>query len=119
MINYDLSVHTGLTQLRIIADNYKTGKWVSFAKWLQRLEQEKKWTRSNRRNAKAYMRGLLQTQGTVQGFLVCDIDFLIKDIIRQKREKPDLEKIWLEMLQWLDEKKNLGATAVILDGQNR
>ena len=83
MINYDLSVHTGLTQLRIIADNYKTGKWVSFAKWLQRLEQEKKWTRSNRRNAKAYMRGLLQTQGTVQGFLVCDIDLKKIDTIRR------------------------------------
>ena len=81
MINFDLSVHTGNQTLRDIADNYKTGRWVSFSKWLQRLEQEKKWTKQNKANAKAYLSGLLMTQGCLQGFLVCDIDFLIRDIV--------------------------------------
>ena len=55
MINHDLDVLTGNKSLREIADNYKTGKWISFAKWLQRLEQEKKWTKQDKANAKAYL----------------------------------------------------------------
>ena len=94
MINHDLDVLTGNKSLREIADNYETGKWISFAKWLQRLEQEKKWTKQDKANAKAYLSGLLMTQGCLQGFLVCDIKFLIRDIIEQKSEKPHLEEIW-------------------------
>ena len=41
MINYDLSVHTGSITLRELAERYRTGKYISFAKWLQRLEPEK------------------------------------------------------------------------------
>ena len=119
MINHDLDVCTGNKSLREIADNYKTGKWISFAKWLQRLEQEKKWTKQDKANAKAYLSGLLMTQGCLQGFLVCDIRFLIRDIIEQKSEKPHLEEIWMEMIEWLEEKQEIGAEAVILDGQNR
>ena len=119
MINYDLKVHTGYLSLREIADNYQTGKWISFAKWLQRLEQEKKWTKQDKANAKAYLFGLLMTHGCLQGFLVCDIDFLIRDIIEQKSDKPELDDIWKEMIEWLEEKKEIGAEAVILDGQNR
>lgn len=119
MINVDLSVHTGNQTLRDIADNYKTGRWVSFSKWLQRLEQEKKWTKQNKANAKAYLSGLLMTQGCLQGFLVCDIDFLIRDIVEQKDGKNELEEIWNEMIEWLEDRKEIGATAVILDGQNR
>ena len=59
------------------------------------------------------------TRGCLQGFLVCDIKFLIRDIIEQKSEKPHLEEIWIEMIQWLEEKQEIGAEAVILDGQNR
>jgi len=119
MINHDLDVLTGNKSLREIADNYETGKWISFAKWLQRLEQEKKWTKQDKANAKAYLSGLLMTQGCLQGFLVCDIRFLIRDIIEQKSEKPHLEEIWMEMIEWLEEKQEIGAEAVILDGQNR
>ena len=119
MINHDLDVLTGNKSLREIADNYETGKWISFAKWLQRLEQEKKWTKQDKANAKAYLSGLLMTRGCLQGFLVCDIKFLIRDIIEQKSEKPHLEEIWIEMIQWLEEKQEIGAEAVILDGQNR
>ena len=119
MINFDLKVHTGYKSLREIADYYKTGKWISFQKWLQRLEQEKKWTKQDKANAKAYLSGLLMTEGCLQGFLVCDIDFLIRDIIEQKSDKPELDDIWKEMIEWLEEKKEIGAEAVILDGQNR
>ena len=119
MINFDLKVHTGYKSLREIADYYKTGKWISFQKWLQRLEQEKKWTKQDKANAKAYLSGLLMTNGCLQGFLVCDIDFLIRDIIEQKSDKPELDDIWKEMIEWLEEKKEIGAEAVILDGQNR
>ena len=119
MINFDLKVHTGYKSLREIADYYKTGKWISFQKWLQRLEQEKKWTKQDKANAKAYLSGLLMTNGCLQGFLVCDINFLIRDIIEQKSDKPELDDIWKEMIDWLEGKKEIGAEAVILDGQNR
>ena len=119
MINFDLKVHTGYKSLREIADYYKTGKWISFQKWLQRLEQEKKWTKQDKANAKAYLSGLLMTNGCLQGFLVCDINFLIRDIIEQKSDKPELDDIWKEMIEWLEGRKEIGAEAVILDGQNR
>ena len=119
MINFDLKVHTGYKSLREIADYYKTGKWISFQKWLQRLEQEKKWTKLDKANAKAYLSGLLMTNGCLQGFLVCDINFLIRDIIEQKSDKPELDDIWKEMIEWLEGRKEIGAEAVILDGQNR
>ena len=59
------------------------------------------------------------TNGCLQGFLVCDINFLIRDIIEQKSDKPELDDIWKEMIDWLEGKKEIGAEAVILDGQNR
>ena len=101
MINYDLSVHTGSITLRELAERYRTGKYISFAKWLQRLEQEKKWCNNHRRNARAYLQRLLQTKGPIQGFLVCDIGFLIENIKEQQEEKPNLIALWQEMADWL------------------
>jgi len=119
MINYDLSVHTGSITLRELAERYRTGKYISFAKWLQRLEQEKKWCNNHRRNARAYLQRLLQTKGPIQGFLVCDIGFLIENIKEQQEEKPNLIALWQEMADWLVDAQNKGAEFVILDGQNR
>ena len=86
MILHDLYVKTAKTNLKTIADNYKTGKWISFSKWLQRLEQEKKWTAKDKKKAKSYMNRLLSTYGPIQGFLLCKIDFLISNINLQKQE---------------------------------
>ena len=65
------------------------------------------------------MNRLLSTYGPIQGFLLCKIDFLISNINLQKQEQPHLEKLWKEMVDWLEEKKVLGATDIVLDGQNR
>ena len=119
MILHDLYVKTALTNLRTIADNYQTGKWISFSKWLQRLEQEKKWTAKDKKKAKSYMNRLLSTNGAIQGFLVCNIDFLISNIKQQRQEQPHLKNLWKEMVDWLEDKKKLGATDIVLDGQNR
>ena len=119
MILYNLQIKTVLTDLRTLAENYKTGKWVAFSKWLQRLEQEKKWTSKDREKAKSYLKTLLHTQGAIQGFLVCEIKFLKENIQEQKTKQPNLADLWTEMLEWLVEKEKSGATHIILDGQNR
>jgi len=119
MIQQDLYVKTALTNLRTISDNFRTGKWIAFSKWLQRLEQEKKWTAGDKKKAKSYLNRLLSTNGAIQGFLVCNIDFLISNINQQKDEQPNLANLWEEMVDWLIEKKTLGATDIVLDGQNR
>lgn len=119
MILHDLYVKTALTNLRTISDNFRTGKWIAFSKWLQRLEQEKKWTAKSKKKAKSYLNRLLSTKGAIQGFLVCNIDFLILNINQQKEEQPNLANLWEEMVKWLEEKKKLGATDIVLDGQNR
>jgi hypothetical protein len=51
MIQQDLYVKTALTNLRTISDNFRTGKWIAFSKWLQRLEQEKKWTAGDKKKS--------------------------------------------------------------------
>lgn len=119
MIQYDLYVKTALTNLRTISDNFRTGKWIAFSKWLQRLEQEKKWTAKDKKKAKSYLNRLLSTQGAIQGFLVCNIEFLISNINQQKEDQPNLANLWEEMVDWLKEKQALGATDIVLDGQNR
>jgi len=119
MILHDLYVKTALTNLRTISDNFRTGKWIAFSKWLQRLEQEKKWTAGDKKKAKSYLNRLLSTSGAIQGFLVCNIEFLISNINQQKEEQPNLANLWEEMIDWLKEKQALGATDIVLDGQNR
>ena len=119
MILYNLQIKTVLTDLRTLAENYKTGKWVAYSKWLQRLEQEKKWTSKDREKAKSYLKTLLHTQGAIQGFLVCEIKFLKENIQEQKTRQPNLADLWSEMLEWIEGKEKDGATHIILDGQNR
>src|SRR5210317_397820 len=119
MILHDLYVKTALTNLRTISDNFRTGKWIAFSKWLQRLEQEKKWTAKSKKKAKSYLNRLLSTNGAIQGFLVCKIDFLISNINQQKDKQPNLANLWEEMVEWLEDKKTKGATDIVLDGQNR
>tara|TARA_R100000152_G_C6764421_1_gene189009 strand:+ start:182 stop:1678 length:1497 start_codon:yes stop_codon:yes gene_type:complete len=119
MINYDLRIKTCSTTLRDLVNLYLSGKYISFAKWLQRLEQEKKWTATDHKTARAYLERLLQTQGAIQGFLVCEIDFIIDNLESQKEDQPNLNELWDEMIKWLTDKKNKGATHIILDGQNR
>ena len=119
MILHNLKINTVLTDIRTIAENYQTGKWVAFSKWLQRLEQEKKWTSKDKEKAKSYLKTLLHTNGAIQGFLVCEIKFLKENIQEQKTKQPNLADLWKEMLEWLEEKESAGATHIILDGQNR
>ena len=118
-INFDLGVRTCLLTFDQITSAHKNGEWITFREWLQREEQKNKWTAKAGRAAKSYLQGVFQTFGVTEEFLICDIGFLIRDIKRQKKEQPKLKKLWDKMLTWLENKKELGAKYVILDGQNR
>jgi len=118
-ITYDLGVETVLLSFDQITSAHKNGEWITFREWLQREEQKNKWTSKGRRAAKSYLQGVFQTAGVTEEFLICDIDFLIRDIKRQKDSQPKLKKLWDKMLKWLEKNKELGAKYVILDGQNR
>ena len=118
-ISYDLYVNSYVYTFEEITSKYKNVEWVSFREWLQREEQKRKWTRKAKETARKYLEGLFRTQGISDEILLCDINFLIRDINNQIKEEPDLEELWVEMSDWLKEKKANGAEAVILDGQNR
>ena len=118
-ISYDLFVNSYVYTFEEITSAYKNGEWVSFREWLQREEQKRKWTKKAHETARKYLEGLFRTRGISDEILLCDIDFLIRDIYNQIKEEPDLEELWVEMSDWLKEKKANGAIAVVLDGQNR
>ncbi len=118
-ISYDLKVVTWALPFEEITSSYQNGLWVSFREWLQREEQKRKWTKKGYETARNYLEGLFRTDGITEEILLCDINFLIRDINNQIKEEPDLEELWIEMSEWLKEKKENGAVAVILDGQNR
>lgn len=105
--------------LETIADLWKTGKLISYNKWLQRLQQEKKWKNNKNKKALEYLASLLGTDGCVQGFLICNISLVLTNLEHKKRTEPKLEKLWSEMIEWLLEKQSAGAEYIILDGQNR
>ena len=118
-ISYDLKIESFLFDYEEVTSCYKNGEWVSFREWLQREEQKRKWTKDGHETSKRYLEGLFRTWGITEEFLICDINFLIRDIKKQIKEDPDLEELWIEMSDWLEEKKANGARAIILDGQNR
>ena len=119
MLNYSIHAKTFKTSLWDIKENFETGKWVTFNQWLQRLEQQKIWSKDQQKKAKKYLETLLQTQGQLEGFLTCEIDFLITDLQSKVEKQPKLKHLWEEMLQWLIDKQSKGAEMVVLDGQNR
>ena len=118
-INCDLGVVTVLRTFDQITSAHKNGDWITFREWLQREEQKNKWTGNKKKAARSYLQGVFQTKGVTEEFLLCDINFLIRDINEQKYLQPKLKKLWNKMLNWLEEKRNLGAKYIILDGQNR
>ena len=119
MLNYTILAKTFKVTLWTIKENFETGLWVTFNQWLQRLEQQQIWTTKEKKKAKSYLETLLQTEGQLEGFLTCNIDFIISDLERKVAEKPDLQELWQQMLDWLIDKKSKGATQIVLDGQNR
>ena len=66
--------------LEVIADLWKTGKLISYNKWLQRLQQEKKWKNNKNKKALEYLASLLGTDGCVQGFLICNISLVLTNL---------------------------------------
>ena len=116
---YDLAIQTVLRTFEEITSARKNNKWVCFREWLQREEQVKKWNSKDKKAAKSYLQGVFQTLGVTEEFLICDIDFLIRDIEAQKLSQPKLKKLWDKMLKWLVSHRELGVEFVILDGQNR
>ena len=118
-LNYDLGVATVLYTFNQITMAKKNGEFICFREWLQREEQTKKWTASKKRAARSYLQSVFQTLGVTEEFLLCDINFLIRDIEKQKKSQPKLKRLWDKMLKWLKKHKDLGAKYVILDGQNR
>lgn len=118
-INHDLAVQTVLQTFDQITSARKNRKWICFREWLQREEQVKKWKSSKKRAARSYLQGVFQSWGVTEEFLLCDIDFLIRDIERQKKVQPKMKKLWNKMLSFLKKSRDMGAEYVILDGQNR
>lgn len=116
---YDLAIQTVLRTFDEITSAKKNNKWICFREWLQREEQVKKWNSKDKKAAKSYLQGIFQTLGVTEEFLICDIDFLIRDIEAQKLSQPKLKKLWDKMLTWLMNHRELGVEFVILDGQNR
>ena len=114
-----VKVQTRIVSLELMADLWRTGKLISYNKWLQRLQQEKKWKNNKNKKALEYLASLLGTDGCVQGFLICNISLVLTNLEHKKRTEPKLEKLWSEMIEWLLEKQNAGAEFIILDGQNR
>ena len=114
-----VKVQTRIVSLELIADLWRTGKLISYNKWLQRLQQEKKWKNNGHKKALEYLASLLGTDGCVQGFLICGIEIVLTNLEHKKRTEPKLDKLWSEMIEWLLDKQNKGAQFIILDGQNR
>ena len=100
-INHDLAVQTVLQTFDQITSARKNRKWICFREWLQREEQVKKWKSSKKRAARSYLQGVFQSWGVTEEFLLCDIDFLIRDIERQKKVQPKMKKLWNKMLSFL------------------
>ena len=75
-----VQVETVTTNLQYLAEMWRSGKLISFHKWLQRLLQEKKWKSNKSKKARQYLTSLFGTEGVVQGFLICDINLLIDKI---------------------------------------
>ena len=121
-LDQSIAIKTEPKKLRELVDDWKSGKLIAFHKWLQRLDQQKKWTSQKNKSVKSYLKSLFKTRGiSSQGFIVCNIDVLIEDLKLKIEENSDvgLVDIWEEMIQWLESKQNQGAEQIILDGQNR
>jgi len=114
-----VQVETVTTNLQYLAEMWRSGKLISFHKWLQRLLQEKKWKSNKSKKARQYLTSLFGTKGVVQGFLICDISLLIDNLKEKRNDEPNLSSLWTEMIDWLEIKKEKGATHIVLDGQNR
>ena len=116
---HGVQVETVQTDLQHLAEMWRSGRLISFHKWLQRLLQEKKWKSSKSKKAKQYLTSLFGTKGVVQGFLICDVNLLIDNLKEKKEDEPLLSNLWTEMINWLEGRKKKGATHIVLDGQNR
>lgn len=116
---HGVQIETAQTSLQYIAEMWRSGRLISFHKWLQRLLQEKKWKSSKSKKARQYLTSLFGTQGVVQGFLICDINLLIDNLKEKKNDEPLLSNLWSEMITWLEGRQKKGATHIVLDGQNR
>ena len=114
-----VQVETVTTNLQYLAEMWRSGKLISFHKWLQRLLQEKKWKSNKSKKARQYLTSLFGTEGVVQGFLICYISLLIDNLKEKRNDEPNLSSLWAEMIDWLEIKKEKGATHIVLDGQNR
>ena len=114
-----VTVRTRESNLETIATLWETGELISYNKWLQRLQQEKKWKSKRGQKALEYLTSLLGTDGCVQGFLICRIGIVLDNLKLKKRQEPKLKKLWSEMIEWLENKRDNGAKFIILDGQNR
>ena len=114
-----VTVNTRQSNLETIATLWETGELISYNKWLQRLQQEKKWKSKRGQKALEYLTSLLGTDGCVQGFLICRIGIVLDNLKLKKRQEPKLKKLWSEMIEWLENKRDNGAKFIILDGQNR
>ena len=86
MLNYLIHACTFRICLWDIKEYFERGVWVTFNQWLQRLEQQKRWTTEQKRKAKSYLETLLQTEGQLEGFLTCEIDFLISDLEKKQTQ---------------------------------
>ena len=114
-----VQVETSESTLEHIATLWVNQELISYNKWLQRLQQEKKWKSRRGKKALEYLSSLMGTDGCVQGFLICGIDIVLDNLQLKKRQEPKLQKLWSEMIEWLENKKKNGAKYIILDGQNR